>query len=296
MKIIQIGIEDSKITEISSKLGVLSAVCEVGSKNKTQNEKYSLNFYDSLEDLINFEDFQAVILNVSESDAPQIIKKLLYSKKHVFVSKITMDPSQISEIEEIAIKNKINFIFGFEQRFNPVIQSLKDIKVGNKYGELLMLEFYREGLSFNKNEMLFDLMKNEIDLANFIFGDWPIVVFARFGNFNSEKENFASIMIGYKNNKTALILSNGLSSKNVSNLRAIYSEDVVHSDLLSYETKLKEDSIKLPKNNSLEQQIQYFIDVMGEDTKTHELSNTIKIAEAALLSSKQGVPIYLDLK
>jgi len=296
MKIIQIGIEDSKITEISSKLGVLSAVCEVGSKNKTQNEKYSLNFYDSLEDLINFEDFQAVILNVSESDAPQIIKKLLYSKKHVFVSKITMDSSQISEIEEIAIKNKINFIFGFEQRFNPVIQSLKDIKVGNKYGELLMLEFYREGLSFNKNEMLFDLMKNEIDLANFIFGDWPIVVFARFGNFNSEKENFASIMIGYKNNKTALILSNGLSSKNVSNLRAIYSEDVVHSDLLSYETKLKEDSIKLPKNNSLEQQIQYFIDVMGEDTKTHELSNTIKIAEAALLSSKQGVPIYLDLK
>jgi len=296
MKIIQIGIEDSKITEISSKLGVLSAVCEVGSKNKTQNEKYYLNFYDSLEDLINFEDFQAVILNVSESDAPQIIKKLLYSKKHVFVSKITMDSSQISEIEEIAIKNKINFIFGFEQRFNPVIQSLKDIKVGNKYGELLMLEFYREGLSFNKNEMLFDLMKNEIDLANFIFGDWPIVVFARFGNFNSEKENFASIMIGYKNNKTALILSNGLSSKNVSNLRAIYSEDVVHSDLLSYETKLKEDSIKLPKNNSLEQQIQYFIDVMGEDTKTHELSNTIKIAEAALLSSKQGVPIYLDLK
>ena len=61
MKIIQIGIEDSKITEISSKLGVLSAVCEVGSKNKTQNEKYSLNFYDSLEDLINFEDFQAVM-------------------------------------------------------------------------------------------------------------------------------------------------------------------------------------------------------------------------------------------
>ena len=296
MKIIQIGIEDSKITEISSKLGVLSAVCEVGSKNKTQNEKYSLNFYDSLEDLINFEDFQAVILNVSESDAPQIIKKLLYSKKHVFVRKITMDSSQISEIEEIAIKNKINFIFGFEQRFNPVIQSLKDITVGNKYGELLMLEFYREGLSFNENEMFFDLMKNEIDLANFIFGDWPIVVFARFGNFNSEKENFASIMIGYKNNKTALILSNGISLKNVSNLRAMYSEDVVHSDLLSYETKLKEDAIRLPENNSLEQQIQYFIDVMGKDTKTHELSNTIKIAEAALLSSKQGVPIYLDLK
>jgi len=295
MKIIQIGIEDSKITEILSKLGI-SAICEIGSKNKTLNENYSLKFYDTLEDLIKFEDFQAVIVNVNESNATQIIKKLLYSKKHVFVNKLVMDSSQISELEVISTKNKINFIFGFEQRFNPVIQSLKDFTVKNKYGELLMLEFYREGLALKENGMVSDLVKNEIDLANFIFGEWPIAVFARIGNFNSERENFASIVIGYKNNKTALILSNGLSSQNVSTLRAVYSEDVVYSDLFSYEIKLKEGPINIPKKNPLEQQIQYFIDAIREDIKSHELANTIKIAEAALLSSKQGVPIYLDLK
>ncbi len=295
MKIIQIGIEDSKITETISNLGI-STICEIGSKNKDLNEKYPLKFYDSLEDLIKLEDFQAVIVNVNESDVFQITKKLLYSKKHVFVNKLVMNSSQISEIEEISTKNKINFIFGFEQRFNSAIQSLKDITLEKKYGELLVLEFYREGIAVQENKMIFDLMKNEIDLANFIFGEWPTVVFARFGNFNSEKENFASIVIGYKNNKTALILSNGLSSQNVSTLRAVYSEDVVYSDLLSYEMKLKEGSINIPKKNSLKQQIQNFIDSIGKDSKTHELTNTIKIAEAALLSSKQGVPIYLDLK
>ncbi len=295
MKIIQIGIEDSKITETISNLGI-STICEIGSKNKDLNEKYLLKFYDSLEDLIKLEDFQAVIVNVNESDVFQITKKLLYSKKHVFVNKLVMNSSQISEIEEISTKNKINFIFGFEQRFNSAIQSLKDITLEKKYGELLVLEFYREGITVQENKMIFDLMKNEIDLANFIFGEWPTVVFARFGNFNSEKENFASIVIGYKNNKTALILSNGLSSQNVSTLRAVYSEDVVYSDLLSYEMKLKEGSINIPKKNSLKQQIQNFIDSIGKDSKTHELTNTIKIAEAALLSSKQGVPIYLDLK
>jgi len=295
MKIIQIGIEDSKITETISNLGI-STICEIGSKNKDLNEKYPLKFYDSLEDLIKFEYFQAVIVNVNESDVFQITKKLLYSKKHVFVNKLVMNSSQISDIEEISTKNKINFIFGFEQRFNSSIQSLKDITLEKKYGELLVLEFYREGITVQENKMIFDLMKNEIDLANFIFGEWPTVVFARFGNFNSEKENFASIVIGYKNNKTALILSNGLSSQNVSTLRAVYSEDVVYSDLLSYEMKLKEGSINIPKKNSLKQQIQNFIDSIGKDSKTHELTNTIKIAEAALLSSKQGVPIYLDLK
>jgi len=295
MKIIQIGIKDSKITEILSKFGI-SNIFEIDSKNKNLNEKYHLKFYDSIEDLIESEEFQAVVVNVNEFDAIQIIKKLLYSKKHVFVNKLPMNSSEISELEEISTKNKIKFVFGFEQRFNPVIQNLKDITSENKYGELLMLEFYREGIALEENGIIFDLIKNEIDLANFIFGEWPIVVFARFGNFNSEKENFSSIVIGYKNNKTALILSNGLSSKNVSTLRAIYSEDVVYSDLFSYEMKLKDDSISMPKKNSLEQQIQYFIEVIGVDTKNHELTNTIKIAEAALLSSKQGVPIYLDLK
>jgi len=295
MKIIQIGIEDSKITEIVSKLGI-SAICEIGSKNKTLNEKYSLKFYDSLENLIEYEEFQAAIVNVNESDANQITKKLLYLKKHVFVNKLVMDSSQISELEEISTKNKINFIFGFEQRFNSIIKRLKDITIPNKYGELLMLEFYREGFAWKENGMVFDLVKNEIDLANFIFGEWPIVVFARFGNVNSGKENFASIMIGYKNNKTTLILSNGLSSQKVSTIRAVYSDGVVYSDLFSYEMKLKEGSFSIPKKNELEQQIQYFIDVIEEDTKTHELANTVKIAEAALLSSKQGVPIYLDLK
>ena len=159
-----------------------------------------------------------------------------------------------------------------------------------------MLEFYHEGLLLNNNGTIFDLVKDEIDSANFIFGELPVVVFARIGNFNSENENFASILIGYKNNKTALILSNGLSSHNVSTLRAVFSEDVIYSDLLSYEMKLKEGYTTMPKKNPLEQQIQYFIDAIRDDVKTYGLTNAIKIAEAALLSGKQGVPIYLDLK
>ena len=46
MKIIQIGIDDSKITEILSKLGVFSAICEVGPKTETLNEKYPLKIYE----------------------------------------------------------------------------------------------------------------------------------------------------------------------------------------------------------------------------------------------------------
>jgi len=296
MRIVQIGLRDSKVTEILSKLGLLSAVCEIDSKNEELREEYPVNFYNSFEDLMEFEDFQAAFVNVNGANVTQIVKELLSSKKHVFVNKLVMDSSQISELEEISNKNKIKFIFGPEQRFNPVIQRLKDLVTEQKHGELLMLEFYHEGLLLNNNGTIFDLVKDEIDSANFIFGELPVVVFARIGNFNSENENFASILIGYKNNKTALILSNGLSSHNVSTLRAVFSEDVIYSDLLSYEMKLKEGYTTMPKKNPLEQQIQYFIDAIGDDVKTYGLTNAIKIAEAALLSGKQGVPIYLDLK
>ena len=38
-----------------------------------------------------------------------------------------------------------------------------------------MLEFYREDLALKEKEVVFDLVKNEIDLANFIFGEWPVI-------------------------------------------------------------------------------------------------------------------------
>ena len=58
MKIVQIGTGGwgKNHTRILSQLGVLSAVCDVNTeRSKEYGEKYSVNHYSSLEDLIKFE-------------------------------------------------------------------------------------------------------------------------------------------------------------------------------------------------------------------------------------------------
>ena len=60
MKIIQIGTGGwgKNHTRILSQLGVLSAICDADlKKSKEYGEKYSVNYYDSLDELLKSEEF-----------------------------------------------------------------------------------------------------------------------------------------------------------------------------------------------------------------------------------------------
>ena len=308
MKIAQIGIGGwgENHTRILSDLGVLSAVCDSDSqKSKECGQKHSVNHYDSVDSLVVSEDFDGVFVCTNVSAHVEIVTKLLLEKKHVFVEKpIMFDSVKGEKLKEIAEKNKVIFTCGFAERFNPTIEFVKNSVRDKKYGDLVMLEFYRESkLSSHENKgIIFESSINDIDAANWIFDEMPILVFARLCALNNEKDEFASIMLGYKNNKTAIILSNGFSPEKIRKLRAVCSGAVVLSDLISQEIKVsKENSlVSLEKKDPILLQIQNFIGAMeGKNeliVKPKEVINITKIAEAALLSSKQGVPIYLDLK
>ena len=132
----------------------------------------------------------------------------------------------------------------------------------------------------------------------------PQVVFARAGKIKHEHEDFASIMLGYKNNKVAIISSNWITPKKVRKFSAVCTEAIISSDFLTQEIIIeKEDesqTIKNEKQEPLMLEIQNFLEAITDKTKqivkSQEAVNVTKIAEAALLSSQKGTPIYLDLK
>ncbi len=308
MKIAQIGMGEwaKNYTRILSDLGVLSAVCNSDSQKSNECEKkYSVNHYDSVDSLVASEDFDGVFVGTNVLAHVEIVTKLLLEKKHVFVEKPVMyDSVEGEKLKELAQKNEVIFTCGLAERFNPTIEFVKNSVREKKYGDLVMLEFYRESKSssHDKKGIVFESSINDIDAANWIFNEMPILVFARLYALNNEKEEFASIMLGYKDNKTAIILSNGFSSEEIRKLRMVCSGAVVLSDLISQEIKVsKENSqVSLEKKDPILLQIQNFIGAIeGKNeivVKPKEVINIAKIAEAALLSSKKGVPIYLDLK
>ena len=170
-----------------------------------------------------------------------------------------------------------------------------------------MLEFHRENrmpLHIKDVGIIYDTSVHDIDTANWLFNDMPQVVFARAGKIKHEHEDFASIMLGYKNNKVAIISSNWITPKKVRKFSAVCTEAIISSDFLTQEIIIeKEDesqTIKNEKQEPLMLEIQNFLEAITDKSKqivkSQEAVNVTKIAEAALLSSQKGTPIYLDLK
>ncbi len=311
MKIIQIGTGGwgKNHTRILSQLGVLVAVCDADSqKSKEYGEKYSVNHYTSLDELLSAEEFDGAFVVTPTSTHTAIAQKLLEAKKHVFVEKpMTYKSEDGQNLVKIAEKNKVILTCGYIERFNPAVDVVKNMVKEKKYGDLVMLEFHRENrmpLHIKDVGIIYDTSVHDIDTANWLFDEMPQVVFARAGKIKHEHEDFTSIMLGYKNDKVAIISSNWVTPKKLRKFNAVCADAIISSDFITQEIVVEKDeeskTIQNEKQEPLLLEIQSFLgaieDKNDQVVKSQEAVNVTKIAEAALLSSQKGIPIYLDLK
>ena len=311
MKIVQIGTGGwgKNHTRILSQLGVLTAVCDANvERSKEYGEKYSVNHYDSIDSMLEAEEFDAAFVCTPTSTHSKIATQLLEAKKHVFVEKpMTYLSEDGEDLLEIAKKNKVLLTCGYIERFNPAVDTVKQIVKSKKYGDLVMLEFHRESrmpLHIKDVGIIYDTSVHDIDTAMWLFDDTPEVVFARAGQIKHEHEDFASIMLGFKDNKVAIISSNWITPTRVRTFNAVCTDAIISSDFISQEVKIEKDNdTEIPskdKGEPLLREIQSFIGAIeGKNelvVKPEHAVNVTKIAEAALLSSQKGTPIYLELK
>jgi len=311
MKIVQIGTGGwgKNHTRVLSELGVLVAVCDADSqKSKEYGEKYSVNHYETLDELLASEEFDGAFVVTPTSTHTEIAKKLLEAKKHVFVEKPMTYKSEDGErLAKLAEKNKVILTCGYIERFNPAVDVVKKIVKEKKFGELVMLEFHRENrmpLHIKDVGIIYDTSVHDIDTANWLFDDMPHVVFARAGRIKHEHEDFASIMLGYKNDKVAIISSNWITPKRVRKFNAVCTDAIISSDFITQEIIVEKsdesETIQSEKQEPLSLEIQSFLGAIeGKNdliVKSQQAVNVTKIAEAALLSSQKGIPIYLNLK
>ena len=311
MKIVQIGTGGwgKNHTRILSQLGVLTAVCDADSqRSKEYGEKYSVNHYESLDKLLTSEEFDGAFVVTPTSIHTEIAKKLLEAKKHVFVEKpMTYKSEDGQELVKLAEKNKVILTCGYIERFNPAVDVVKKFVKEKKFGDLVMLEFHRENrmpLHIKDVGIIYDTSVHDIDTANWLFDDMPHVVFARAGKIKHEHEDFASIMLGYKDDRVAIISSNWITPKKVRKFNAVCTDAIISSDFISQEIVVEKsdesESVQNEKQEPLLLEIKSFLGAIegknDQVVKSQEAVNVTMIAEAALLSSQKGIPIYLDLK
>lgn len=311
MRVVQIGTGGwgKNHTRILSQLGVLVAICDADKQRcKEFGEKYSVNQYDSVDSLLSSEKFDAAVICTPTSTHAKIATQLIQAKKHVFVEKpMTYVSEEGEDLMKLAEKNKVLLTCGYIERFNPAVDIVKEYVKSKKYGELVMLEFHRENrmpLHIKDVGIIYDTSVHDIDTAMWLFDDTPEVIFARAGRIKHEHEDFASIMLGFKDNKVAIISSNWITPTRVRTFNAVCTDAIISSDFITQEVKIETNNdTEIPRNEKKEPlllELQTFLGAIeGKNellVKAQHAVNVTKIAEAALLSSQKGTPIYLDLK
>ena len=148
MKVIQIGTGGwgKNHSRVLSEFGVLSAICDMNlERAKEFGERYNVNYYKTIEELCEKEEFDAAFICTPTSTHSEIALELIQKKKHVFVEKpMTYLSDDGEKLVEEAKRNKVILTCGYIERFNPAVANVKHYLKSKKFGDLIRLEFYRE--------------------------------------------------------------------------------------------------------------------------------------------------------
>ena len=119
----------------------------------------------------------------------------------------------------------------------------------------------------------------------------------------TKHDDFATIILGFKNQKTAIIIANWVTPYKVRRISVTCTEGNMTGNYISQEIQIDDGkSITIPKKKHeepLQNELTSFIESI--QSKQSPLVTgidgvrTTQIAEAALSSAKRGVPIYMEL-
>jgi UDP-N-acetylglucosamine 3-dehydrogenase len=292
--------------------GSLVAICEIDpQRGKELADKYGAALYSSIDDMLNNEKkLDACLVCTPTKTHSGIAKRIMEKGINVFVEKpLSFSSKECEEMMDVAERNKVILTSGYIERFNPAVQEVKRLIDSNKYGDLLMMEFHRENrmpLHVKDVGIIYDTSVHDIDTAMFLFNCRPQVVFALSGKKFHTYEDFATIMLGFRDHKVAIIASNWITPKKVRKFSAVCTDGTIAGDFITQEITIdyKEATI-IPRRQQFQEpltlELQSLLDAIdGKINKpvisAIEATNVTRVAEAALLSSNTGSPIYLDLK
>jgi len=294
---------------VLKELGCLAVICDVdAARAKEIAAKHGAQAYSSIEEMLDKERLDGCLVCTPTKTHATVAKKVMEHGVNTFVEKpMSFSSKECEEMMHVAEKKKVILTSGYVERFNPAVSDARKLIEGGMYGDPMMIEFHRENrmpLHIKDVGVIYDTSVHDIDAAMFLFGSRPNVVFARAGKRFHSFEDFATIMLGFEGQKVAIIASNWLTPKKVRTFSAVCTDGIITGDFLTQEIKIDHaEATIMPRKQFQEPltlELQNFIDAIEGKAKivvtAADATNVTRVAEAAILSSNTGSPVYLDLK
>ena len=285
----------------------LLAVCDINTERaRSVAKQFGVEAYINAGRMLKRKDIEAVSVCTWSTSLAKEAMKALKAGKHVLVEKpMASKPEQAESLIKTAEKEGLHLTVGFLMRFIPGVQYIKKAVENKKIGELVCATAKRVSQwpeRIGDIGVVKDLAIHDIDIARYLFGGDPVAVYAKTGNMRHKLfEDYAHIMLTFESGKNAFIESNWLTPYKTRILTVTGSEAIMKLDYITQELTIEtaEETVqpRIPWREPLKLELQHFANcILGKEKPLitgEDGLRALKIAEAALKSSRKGVLVRL---
>ncbi len=286
----------------------LTAITDINPKRAVEvAEKFHVNWYTNLEEMLRKEDLDAVTIATPTSTHAKVAVKVIEEGKHVLVEKpIAKTVEEAVEIVKKAEKAGVILMVGHIERFNPAVKKARELLEEGEVGQVIAASARRLGMMWTLITdvgVIKDLAIHDIDVLCYLFNGLPNEVFCIAGNLKHSYEDYAYILLRFNEGKTGFIETNWLTPSKVRVLTITGEDGLLHVDYLSQSIVIEKASKRgiqfthpiLLKQEPLKEELKHFVECVktGEkpDVTGVDGLNALAIAEAAIKSAESRKPI-----
>lgn len=279
----------------------LVAVCDANAAAaQSVGTQFNAEYDTDVNHLLSRKDIDAVTICTPTTTHKQIADLALRAGKHVLVEKpMTNTVPEAQELLELAKREGLRLMPGHIERFNPPVSYLKNLIDTGKLGRTILLIARRVGRwpeRIGDVGVVRDTAIHDIDLARYILRDEVNSVYARIGSMRHAKEDYAEIMLQFKNGGTAFIDANWLTPRKTRRLIVTGSDATVQLDYITQELWIEElDKVVEPsieKKEPLTVELTHFAESILNDrpftVNGIDGLRAVEICEAVLQSGSAG--------
>jgi len=285
----------------------LVAICDVNAERaKIMAAQYGVKAYSDTTEMLKNKEIQAVNVCTWSTVLAKEALKALNAGKHVLVEKpMATTPQQAEELVRVAEENSLHLTVGFLMRFIPGLQQIRQSVENKKLGEFVCATAKRVSQwpeRIGDVGVVKDTAIHDIDVMHFISNEQPISVYANLGSMRIKKfEDYAHIMLTYKDGKSAFIESNWLTPYKTRTLTVTGSEAIMRLDYITQDLSIEQQTETVQPRTvfqePLKMELQHFVDCIVDKKKPivtgEDGVRALEVATAALESSAKNTTIQL---
>ncbi|MBN2250819.1 MAG: Gfo/Idh/MocA family oxidoreductase [Candidatus Altiarchaeota archaeon] len=213
----------------------------------------------------------------------------------------------VANADEIILKAddaQIKLMVGHIERFNPVVLKLKEEIDSGSLGKVVAMSTVRVG-PYNPRirdvGIIIDLGVHDIDIMSFLYSEKVRSVHSYAGCVIHKFEDYASILLGFKNGNSGIIETNWLTPHKTRTLTVTGTKAIAYADYMDQTLKIcderGETAIKLEKKEPLANELEHFVSCVRDDVDPpvcgRDARDALCAAIAAIRSYKEDKTINI---